>query len=138
MTKRLTCGEAAGCIAKDRLSRAAKRQQLERIVGPPPRSSPLYGHGSAGHGAMVLQVEPRRAVEQTTWQAVPAMWFVERSGVGLNALLGFTPVALGNARGILALPLRSRPPTPTPAQGRPQFRGAWPPQALLIGTSPWG
>src|SRR5690625_1333744 len=56
MTKRLTRGEAAGCIAKDRLSRAAKRQQLERIVGPPPRSSPLYGHGSAGHGAVVLQV----------------------------------------------------------------------------------
>src|SRR5690606_33226828 len=32
--------------------------------------------------------KPRRAVEQTRWQAVPAMWFVERSGVGLNALLG--------------------------------------------------
>ena len=27
-------------------------------------------------------------MEQTTWQAAPAMWFVERSGVGLNALLG--------------------------------------------------
>ena len=27
-------------------------------------------------------------MEQSTWQAVPAMCFAERSGFGLNALLG--------------------------------------------------
>ena len=34
------------------------------------------------------RVKPRRVVEQSTWQAVPAMCFAERSGFGLNALLG--------------------------------------------------
>src|SRR5690606_2770842 len=33
-------------------------------------------------------VKPRRVVEQSAWQAVPAMCFEERSGFGLNALLG--------------------------------------------------
>src|SRR3546814_15507286 len=33
-------------------------------------------------------VKPRRVVERSTWQAVPAMCFAERSGFGLNALLG--------------------------------------------------
>src|SRR5690606_28217354 len=34
------------------------------------------------------QVKPRRVVEHSTWQAVPAMCCAERSGFGLNALLG--------------------------------------------------
>jgi hypothetical protein len=34
------------------------------------------------------QVKPTRVAEQTAWQAVPAMLFVERHEFGLNVLLG--------------------------------------------------
>jgi hypothetical protein len=36
------------------------------------------------------QVKPTRVAEQTAWQALPAMLFVERNEFGLNALLGLT------------------------------------------------
>ena len=39
------------------------------------------------------QVKPGRVAEQRTWQALPAMLFVERNELGLNALLGLTPAA---------------------------------------------
>src|SRR5690606_8953733 len=48
------------------------------------------------------EVKPRRVVEQSTWQAVPAMWFAERSGFGLNALLGAHADALQTARHSIA------------------------------------
>jgi hypothetical protein len=36
-------------------------------------------------------IKPTRVAEQTAWQAVPAMLFVERHEFGLNALLGPAP-----------------------------------------------
>ena len=44
--------------------------------------------GIAGNLRPNARVKPRRAVERNTWQALPAMWFAERSGFGLNDLLG--------------------------------------------------
>src|SRR3546814_14149242 len=43
---------------------------------------------------------PRRVVEPSTWQALPAMCLVERSGFGLNALLG-PKVGLGHGNTLL-------------------------------------
>jgi len=43
------------------------------------------------------QVKPTRVAEQTAWQAVPAMLFVERHEFGLNALLGRLRASLGEA-----------------------------------------
>src|SRR3546814_10141533 len=41
-------------------------------------------------------VNPTCVVEPTTWQALPAMLLVERSGFGLNELLGAKPGAVSH------------------------------------------
>src|SRR3546814_5938170 len=57
-------------------------------VEGPPDVTEAENRFSSRFDAPNTYVKPRRAVERSTWHALPAMWFAERNGFGLNALLG--------------------------------------------------
>ena len=89
----LDAGEATKAIEPARQSRDSGATRMP-VTSCSHRGA--CGRGSSGGCDVSMRpnagIKPTRVAEQTAWQAVPAMLFVERHEFGLNELLGAWPM----------------------------------------------